>query len=170
MHKRYFQLLSTLKEKDPTANVDPAVSVFAATTFNVGECVETIPHRDFMNFAAGMCSITALGNFDPKKGGHLVLWELGLIVEFPPASTIFIPSASVTHSNAAVHGGRVRMSITQYTAAGLFRWAACKYMSLAGFAETHPELKEVYDAGAKSRAADAMKMYLTLKQLSGLCT
>lgn len=55
-------------------------SVFAACTFNFGPRAITAPHLDFANLAWGWCSITALGNFDPDVGGHLILWDLQLVI------------------------------------------------------------------------------------------
>jgi len=58
---------------------------------------------DFGNLPYGWCAITSLGPFDPKRGGHLVLWDLQLVIEFPPGSTILIPSAVLQHSNIPIH-------------------------------------------------------------------
>jgi hypothetical protein len=63
----------------------------------------TFPHLDFANLAWGWCAITALGDFDPDKGGHLILWDLKLIIRFPPGSTILIPSTLIHHSNTSIH-------------------------------------------------------------------
>lgn len=51
-----------------------------------------------------------------------MLWDLQLVIEFPPGSTILIPSAVLRHSNTAIQKGEERYSFTQYTAGGLFRW------------------------------------------------
>jgi hypothetical protein len=99
-------------------------SPFGTITFNFGPKACTIPHKDYKNLSWGWCSITTLGDYDPRKGGHLVLWGLGIAIEFPPHSTIFIPSAIIEHSNTEIQPGETRMSITQYNSAGLFRWAA----------------------------------------------
>ena len=96
----------------------------ASTTFNFGPRVCTIPHKDLKNVSWGWCSVTSLGNYDPTKGGHLVLWELKLAVEFPPYSTIFLPSAIITHSNTEIGKEETRLTVTQYTSAGLFSWLA----------------------------------------------
>ena len=69
-----------------------------------------------------MCAVTALGDFDPKKGGHLILWECGLVIEFPPGSTVLIPSATISHSNVMVGHNKHRYLFTQYTVGGLFQW------------------------------------------------
>ncbi|KAJ7291857.1 hypothetical protein C8J57DRAFT_1212279 [Mycena rebaudengoi] len=95
-------------------------SVFAACTFNFSPHTITAPHLDFGNLAWGWCSITALGNFDPDCGGHLILWDLKLIIRFPPGSTILIPSAILRHSNVRIRPHERRYSFTQYSAGGLF--------------------------------------------------
>ncbi|KAJ7077513.1 hypothetical protein B0H15DRAFT_789619, partial [Mycena belliarum] len=100
-----------------------ALSVFAACTFNFGPSTVCLPHVDAANLAWGWCCITALGNFDPDMGGHLIWWDLNLVIRFPPGSTIFIPSALLRHSNVGIQQGENRYSFTQYTAGGLFRWA-----------------------------------------------
>ncbi|KAJ7671817.1 hypothetical protein B0H14DRAFT_3102332 [Mycena olivaceomarginata] len=64
------------------------------------------------NLSFGLCAITALGNFDYTKGGHLILWDAKLILEFPPGTTILIPSAAIYHSNIPVAPGERRFSFT----------------------------------------------------------
>nr|GAT50075.1 predicted protein [Mycena chlorophos] len=95
--------------------------VFAAATFNFGRAV-SCRHLDYGNLAWGWCAITALGEFDPDLGGHLILWELGLVIRFPPGSSILIPSAAIHHSNTAIQSHEHRSSFIQYSAGGLFRW------------------------------------------------
>ncbi|KAJ7473406.1 hypothetical protein FB451DRAFT_1035718, partial [Mycena latifolia] len=99
-----------------------AGSVFAACTFNFGPHAITAPHLDFANLAWGWCCITSFGKFDPDLGGHLILWDLRLVIRFPPGSTILIPSALIRHSNVPIRAHERRSSFTQYTAGGLFRW------------------------------------------------
>lgn len=97
---------------------------FAAMTFNFGPQTCTLPHKDLKNLSWGWCSVTSFGSYDSTKGGHLILWDLKLVVEFPPYSTIFLPSAILMHSNTAVGNGETRLTITQYNSAGLFSWVA----------------------------------------------
>ncbi|KAJ8692146.1 hypothetical protein PTI98_009484 [Pleurotus ostreatus] len=97
-------------------------SVFPCATFNFGPRVQTIPHRDSLNLGYGWCSITALGCFNPTEGGHLILWDARVVVEFPPNSTALIPSSTILHSNIAVGVKEERASFTQYCAGGIFRW------------------------------------------------
>ncbi|KAK7032457.1 hypothetical protein VNI00_013015 [Paramarasmius palmivorus] len=99
-----------------------ADGVFTAATFNFGGNVWTYKHRDFFNWAFGWCFITALGRFDATRGGQLVMWELKLVVDFPHAATIALPSAVITHSNVPIRSGDERTSFTQYSAGPIFRW------------------------------------------------
>jgi len=95
--------LGSLFEKDPSLQ-KPFNSVFTATTYNLGPQVVCFPHVDFANLPFGFCAITAIGNFDPSKGGHLVLWDCKLAIQFPPGSTALILSRvlSESHSNTRV--------------------------------------------------------------------
>ena len=122
LHEYYVTMLEGLYGSNSSLKPAFKRSVFAATTYNLGPHTACFPHKDFYNLSFGMCAITALGNFDPKKGGHLVLWECGMVIEFPPGASILIPSAAITHSNVKVREGENRYSFTQYTAGGLFRW------------------------------------------------
>lgn len=101
-----------------------AKGVFAAATFNFGRYVVTRIHVDHLNLAFGWCAIAALGNYDPTKGGHIVLWDLRIVVEFPPGSTILLASGCMQHSNVAIQAHETRKSFTQYSAGGIFRWVA----------------------------------------------
>ncbi|KAK0435336.1 uncharacterized protein EV420DRAFT_1653282 [Desarmillaria tabescens] len=79
-----------------------ANSIFCACTFNFGPKTATFEHTDSGNLPFGWCSVTALGRFNPKQGGHLILWDLKLVIEFPPGSTILFPSAILRHSNTPI--------------------------------------------------------------------
>jgi hypothetical protein len=95
-----------------------------AATFNVGEITVTNVHRDVMNRVEQWCFIFALGRFDWKRGGHLWLPDLGLIIRFPPGSLIMLPSCVLRHGNVDLvsYSDSVRYSFTQYTPAALFQW------------------------------------------------
>lgn len=129
LHKYYTNTLLSLYANDPALFRPFPSSAFAATTFNLGPCTVCYQHRDRANLISGVCSITPVGDFDPTKGGHLVLWDLELVIEFPPGSTILIPSAVLSHSNTTIHPTEHRYSVTQYSAAGLFRWVENGFMT-----------------------------------------
>ncbi|KAJ7217556.1 hypothetical protein C8J57DRAFT_1254978 [Mycena rebaudengoi] len=65
--------------------------IFCACTFNLGPYTCALGHRNFANLAFGWCAITALGYFDYMKGGHLILWDCKLILEFPLAQRFSFP-------------------------------------------------------------------------------
>jgi hypothetical protein len=122
MHAYYRECLAVVEEATGESR-NYAGSAFACASMNFGPRVRSFMHWDPLNLPFGWCAITALGEFDSTKGGHLILWDLKLAIEFPPASTILIPSATLTHSNTAVHGSNEsRLSLAQYTAGGIFRW------------------------------------------------
>ncbi|KAL1657712.1 hypothetical protein GGF50DRAFT_68558 [Schizophyllum commune] len=97
-------------------------SVWSCLTINFGPRTQCLAHRDFNNLSYGFCAITALGRFNPDKGGHIILRELKLVIRFPPGSSIIIPSALITHHNTCIGEGETRYSITQYTSGAIFRF------------------------------------------------
>lgn len=102
-------------------------NVFANATFNLGPRTVSYVHADIQNLPWGWCAITAVGDFDPVCSGHIILWELRMVIEFPPGSTILIPSALIQHSNTPLASHERRYSFTQYSAGGLFRWVECGF-------------------------------------------
>ncbi|RPD53493.1 hypothetical protein L227DRAFT_513268, partial [Lentinus tigrinus ALCF2SS1-6] len=77
--------------------------------------------------------VVALGDFDADEGGHLILWDLNLMIRFPRGAMIFLPSALLVHSNTMVPDDQRRYSFTQYTAGGLARWVECGFRSQKEF-------------------------------------
>ncbi|KAH9899134.1 hypothetical protein C8Q73DRAFT_604051, partial [Cubamyces lactineus] len=122
LHQYYKSTLDRVCQSDPSLTRNTPGNSFAAATFNLGPQTVTRPHLDHLNLPWGWCAITAMGTFDHTKSGQIVLWNLKKVIEFPPAATIFIPSAVIEHFNLAVEPGDQRLSITQYTAGALFRW------------------------------------------------
>lgn len=122
LYKFYEAEMKKLMDSDNSLATPFSGSVFASTAFNFGPRVVTTPHRDHLNLAYGWCSITALGRFDHTAGGHLVLPDLKLAIEFPAGSTVLIPSAALTHHNLPIGFHETRQSVTQYSAGGIFRW------------------------------------------------
>ncbi|KAF9066030.1 hypothetical protein BDP27DRAFT_1164056, partial [Rhodocollybia butyracea] len=124
-HKTFCEYKDTLKEHiahDSCLHPMLPSTVFAATTINFGPQTSTPPYLDAANAAHGWCTDTAAGEFDPDKGGHLVLWNLNLVICFPPGSTILFPSALIMHSNIPVSPHETCYSIVQYSAGSLFCW------------------------------------------------
>ncbi|KAG6836042.1 hypothetical protein H0H93_012006 [Arthromyces matolae] len=129
IHQYYSTHMEKLLNRLPFLHHNFKRSVFAACTFNLGPRTITLPHLDRSNLAFGWCAITALGNFNPDLGGYFVIWELGLVIRFPPGATILIPSAILTHSNLPIAEGEERLSFTQFTAGCLLRYIHNGFMT-----------------------------------------
>lgn len=134
LHRFYGETLDMLCGKDPNLQRNFQNNVFACATCNLGPQSVAHVHTDHLNFGPGWCAITALGDYDPTKGGHLILWDLKIAIEFPPGSTIFIPSAILRHSNVPLAGkDETRYALIQYSAGSLFRWVECGHQTLKNF-------------------------------------
>lgn len=104
----------------------------------------------------------SFGFFDYKKGGHFVLWDLGLVIEFPPGYTILIPSAILRHSNVSIQEGERRYSITQYTAGSLFRYVYNDFQSDISLKPLRTEAdKEKIRRDAETRWEDGLASFTT---------
>ncbi|KAG6847607.1 hypothetical protein H0H93_007078 [Arthromyces matolae] len=145
---------------------DQSVGVFPCRSFNLGEQSVSYPHKDDANLAQSWCSITPLGSFDATQGGQLILWDLGIVVDFPSGSTILIPSALVLHSNAPISLYKTRYAIIQYAAAGLFQWVENGFMSEAAWiARATKKQIQMRLEVQKNRWVEAAKMFTTLQEL-----
>lgn len=127
------------------------------------------PHVDFGNLSWGWCAITALGKFDPDKGGHLVLWDLKYVVRFPPGSTIIIPSAMIRHSNTPIGTDETRYSYAQYSAGGLFRWVDNGFMKDDEWcAMANSSDKARREEERKVRWQKGLDMFLSVEELRAM--
>lgn len=140
-------------------------SIFTVVTFNFGPQTVCKAHLDHLNLAFGWCSVLALGKFNPKRGGHLVLWEPKLIIEFPAGSTILLPSAAIRHSNLPIRKHETRYSMTQYCAGGLFRWVAYGFRLAEDFASQDPVGKHIVDSYRKVRWTKGVELFSKLHEL-----
>ncbi|KAJ3965625.1 hypothetical protein EV361DRAFT_810383 [Lentinula raphanica] len=128
LHTLYSNVLELLHEDNPEFEQNFAGCSWAAAHVNFLLAV-TFRHRDFLNLLFGLCAILPVGSYNYQRGGHLILWDLNLFLEFPPGTVILIPSALLEHSNVSILAGEHRSSITFYSAAGLFRWCHNGFMS-----------------------------------------
>lgn len=97
-------------------------SVLPAAAFNFGPRTVCLPHIDFSNLPFNWCWIWALGWYNWLKGGHIVLWDLKVVIEFPPGSLVAIPSGVCCHSNTRIQRNEQRYSFTQFAPGANFRW------------------------------------------------
>lgn len=170
MHKYYCEKLERLHAHyHPRLTRNFSSSVFESTTYNLGPQTECFCHRDFGNLPFGWCAVTALGDFDYTKGGHLILWEAHLVIEFPPGTTILLPSAIITHSNTAIGTEERRFSFAQYTAGGLFRWVDNHFQRAADYkAKLKGKARTNFLAAEKGRWKFGLSLFLRLDEVDTL--
>lgn len=122
MHLLYKHVRAATSAQFPDLVWNHDTLPFSTTTFNVGGNAVCYDHIDDLDFAGGWGNLRAFKNFDHKKGGHLVFWDLGIAIEFPAGAEIWFPTALLLHSNTRIGKHETRYSVTSYSSAGLFRW------------------------------------------------
>lgn len=163
IYKHYIINLRRLFNRHPYLRHTFKNSIFPACTFNAGSRAASLKHLDSANSAGGVCPITSGGVYDPTRSGHLILYDWKIYVEFPPASTILIPSASLVHGNTRLQKGETRTSFTQYCAGGLMRWVEYGFRSVK---DSPAELVERIDARAGLRWKEALLRFSDLNDLN----
>ncbi|KAJ7076954.1 hypothetical protein C8R43DRAFT_910584, partial [Mycena crocata] len=93
-------------------------------------------HLDETDMLEGWRVITALGNYDSRFGGDLVMWDEKKILRFPPGSSFLVPAARMRYSFTAVGEGETHFLMSQHMHAGLHRFV------VNGFAHEGGKKKE----------------------------
>ena len=165
LYQEYAQTLGSLYDDNPLLRPLFQGSPWPALSINFPPHAYTRIHTDAGNKANGLCSIFSLGTFDPTKGGHLVLPDLKLLIEFPPGALILIPSASLRHGNIPVRDWEARASWTQYAAGGLFRWVEYGFCSWDSLKARSKELADAEVTRRSSRWTQALQSFPTVDDL-----
>lgn len=145
-------------------------SIYPAITFNCGPTTSCLEHADHGNAANMLCAISSAGTYNPRTGGHMVIYPLKKFWQFPPGSTILIPSATVAHGNTPTHAGETRFSITQYCSGGLLRWVEYGFRSVKALLAQPggAQAKRDIDGDPGSRWAWALSLFSTFDELLGV--
>ncbi|KAJ7096926.1 hypothetical protein C8R44DRAFT_683670 [Mycena epipterygia] len=143
-------------------------SVFPAATFNCGPDAVTVEHLDHLNLSHGLCGNTCGGNFDSTRSGLIHMRQLRLMIEFPSAASILIPSGCIDHGNTPIQPGESRHSMTQYAAGGLFRWAAYGYRSAKSLLamDGGKAVRDAFDGVPGSRWQEGINMFSKYDELA----
>ncbi|KAJ7271366.1 hypothetical protein B0H12DRAFT_1200301 [Mycena haematopus] len=139
-------------------------SVFSCAAFNFGPRVCTFMHRDVCNLPFGWCAVQS-GNFDPTLGGHLVLWDANIVVEFPAGALILLPSATIAHSNVPVRDHEERASFTQFTAGNLFRFVDNGFRTQDQLSAADPAEFARLMKLKESRWEDGLRLFSTVEEM-----
>lgn len=142
MYHEYQENMDTLLANHHEFGRPISNTVFAVASFDFSPNAISFEHTDSGNKANGPCPIFCSGKFNPRKGGHLVLRQLKLVVEFPAGCIAVIPSAVLKHGNTSIQAGECRESFTQYAAGGLFRWVQYGFRSWKSLAADEDRLAE----------------------------
>ncbi|KAJ7601454.1 hypothetical protein DFH06DRAFT_952214, partial [Mycena polygramma] len=97
---------------------------FSAATFEFGgPHQQTAPDGVPNRYDGGSWAVlTALGKYAHKYSGHIILWDLGLVITFPPGTTILLPPSVIRYSFVKVRAGEHRYALSQWAGAGIQRW------------------------------------------------
>ncbi|KAJ2914909.1 hypothetical protein MD484_g5504, partial [Candolleomyces efflorescens] len=168
LFRHYGAELGALFQRYPSLKTNFTNSIFPAASFNCGPQSISNSHFDSGNLSFGLCALTALGEFDHRDGGHLILHTLKKVVEFPPCSTILLPSAAVEHANSPIAPHELRYSIAQYASGGLFRWVAHDFKAAKTFNSTKKgKAKRLeIDGLDDERWLNGINLYPKLSQIS----
>lgn len=96
-------------------------SVFTTTEISFGHAPSPA-HKNIMTAFDTMEAITVLGSWDPRKGGGIMLWHDGAMLELIPGATVLFPAGSKNYSLVAVGPHETRYVFRQYCHAGVLRW------------------------------------------------
>ena len=152
-------------EENPDLEVNFKDCCFAASSINF-ERAATFPHHDFMNLLFGQSGVFCCGDFDYTKGGHIVLWDLKLVIRSPPGSTVLLPSALLRHSNLPIRPGEKRYSLIQYSSGHLFRYVYNGYRTNETFEATATKAeKEKRLRDEEERWEETLKSFGTVDDL-----
>ncbi|KAG9011575.1 hypothetical protein FRB90_007156 [Tulasnella sp. 427] len=139
---------------------------FASLTANLGPQTVCKQHRDIKNKASGgICGIKTLGAYDFRLGGHIVLHELGLVIEMRPGDVAFFPSAVITHETIPIGSMETRYSLVWYSAGGLFRWRDADFRSLVTLGKKDRHTYNSHQIQGESRWCDGWRNFSTLEEL-----
>ncbi|KAJ6611649.1 hypothetical protein B0H10DRAFT_2165768 [Mycena sp. CBHHK59/15] len=171
LYREYAATMQALFDHHPSLQRNFSNSVFPAASLNCGPETATFEHCDFNNIPHGLCGITCGGKFDHKKGAHLYLKQLKLVVEFPSGSSALIPSGAVDHGNTPLQPGDTRCSITQYAAGGLFRWVKYGFKTAKQLLaeDGGAELKALIDGAPGERVQWALGLFSKPDELAADC-
>ncbi|KZV60518.1 hypothetical protein PENSPDRAFT_593968, partial [Peniophora sp. CONT] len=127
--------MQKLSEHDTDIKPPFEGSVYPAACANLGPRTCCRWHHDINNYPGIPCWILALGDFNYKLGGHLVLPQLKIYIEFPPGASFLLSSAGLKHGNTPIQAGEKRYSFTQYCPGRLLSYVAYGFKLGRDFSE-----------------------------------
>ncbi|KAJ7909217.1 hypothetical protein B0H13DRAFT_1877968 [Mycena leptocephala] len=99
--------------------------VFPAAEFDLGE-LGSAPRLQDKDVLHGWRALTALGTYDSRYGGDIILWDDGFVLRFPPGATFLFPAALMRYSFVEVQPGLHRYITNGYVSDSTFERTADK--------------------------------------------
>ncbi|KAJ7607458.1 hypothetical protein DFH06DRAFT_1018547, partial [Mycena polygramma] len=138
---------------------------FPAMEFFLGSG-ESPPRLDDLDMPWAWRALTALGDYNPRWGGELILWEEKKVIKFPPGSMFLFPGCFIRYSFTQVREGEAQYTFGQYAHCGLFRYVESGFRSEAEFeASAWTAEREARDKLRDARMAMALGMYSHIDEL-----
>jgi hypothetical protein len=143
IYNYYWDTLEKVCERIPAIEPSDAQIPFSSYTLNVGVQSCCHMHVDGCNLAGGICLISPYGDYNWRKGGHLILHEPKVAIALPPGSFTLIPSALVSHENVPIASEEERRAFTAFSPANLFQWVENGFLPVPA---ASPQEKQVNGA------------------------
>ncbi|KAJ7664811.1 hypothetical protein B0H17DRAFT_848388, partial [Mycena rosella] len=94
---------------------------FASAEYDLGDLGSALQLQD-RDLLQGWRALTALGTYDSRYGGDLVLWDDGFVVRFPPGAIVLFPAALMCYLFVGVRPGEKQYMFSQSSTAGLYQY------------------------------------------------
>jgi hypothetical protein len=127
---------------------------------------ESPPRLDDLEMLWGWRALTALGNYNARWGGELILWEEKKVIAFPVGATFLFPAAFTRYSFTQVRAGEQQFGFAQYSQAGSFRHIENGFRNEAAFeTQAWKSTREARNRMKDGRMATALAMYSVVEDL-----
>lgn len=114
MYSKFTSLQPLLSDE-----LQPLCGAWAGCAINQGQTTDGTPHIDNSDFKFGLNVVTGWGDFTTSK---LLLWQLGVAIEFQPGDAVLFLGRLFTHNAADIQGGE-RNIVNCFTHSTVFTWA-----------------------------------------------
>ncbi|KAJ7271700.1 hypothetical protein C8J57DRAFT_1507617 [Mycena rebaudengoi] len=133
----------------------PPRSGFTTAEYHFGADGTPVYHHERDLFYGWRC-LTALGNYDSRFGGDLILWDHRLVVTFPPGSSFLFPGAMTCYSFSQVGWHENQYLMSQYAEAPHFHYHANGFSHFS---------RKNHRLDVNSRAEAALRTYSHINEL-----
>ncbi|KAJ7168778.1 hypothetical protein C8R46DRAFT_897578, partial [Mycena filopes] len=155
-----------IRKHDPFLHETWPGTAFHATEFFMGHG-ESAPRLDDLDMIWGWRALTALGDYNPRWGGELILWDERKVIRFPPGATFLFPSAMTRYSFTQIRAQESCFAFSQYAHAGCVRYAENDFLNEANFeAIAWRDARRKRERIREARMVEALGMYPLLRDLT----